>query len=678
VGLPGIIVFIIILAVAVGLFARAIRQRYLILRLGRPEDRFDQIGERVKSLLVYVLGQKKVLDEAYPGLLHVLIFWGFLVLGLGELQFFGEGLYSGFTLPLLGNSKIFYLVQDLFAVLVLVGLLMAAWRRYVIKPDRLDHNPEAAIILSLITGVVLTLFMADGLRAAAHPTGLEMAPVTAVLSGLFIKQGWSLSTLNTLYYTFWWAHALIILGFLVFIPYSKHMHLVACPFNTFFRSLSPMGKMLQPINFEDEEETLGINKITDFSWKHMLDLLTCTQCGRCQDNCPAYLSNTPLSSKRFINNLKEHLLECGKTINSGIASASTEQNKPAGESESLVESSLIGNVVAEKELWSCKTCGACQYICPVMIEHVPKNVGLRRYLAMEEASYPSGVDNAIRCLEDRGHPYKGTMASRSSWFRGSWIEDLVKENNKEILFWVGCTAALDDRNMKIAQAFAELLKRSGVQFGILGEKESCCGDPARRLGNEFLYDGLVRENIAMLKKHKVKTIITTCPHCYNAFKNEYPQIDGEFSQNYEVYHHTEYLAKLLKEKKLIIESAFTETVTYHDPCYLGRYNEIFDVPREVLQSIGGVKLLEMQRNKGRSFCCGGGGGGAWLEEEGTRVNHMRAEQVFATGAEVLCTACPFCMTMLNDGIKVKQAGQDKVVKIYDLAEILETVTLKTN
>jgi len=675
-GLPGIIVFIIILAGAIGLFAMAIRQRYLILRLGQPENRFDQIGERVKSLFVYVLGQKKVLDEAYPGLLHVLIFWGFLVLALGELQFFGEGLYPGFVLPLLGHYPAFYLIQDLFAVLVLAGVLMAAWRRYVVKPDRLERNLDAAIILSLITGVVLTLFIANGFRAAIHPAASAAAPVTAVVSYFLGKQGWSLATLNLLYYIFWWAHVLIILAFLVFIPYSKHMHLIACPFNTFFRSLNPMGKMLQPLDFEDEQATLGVRKITDFSWKHLLDLLTCTQCGRCQDNCPAYLSNAPLSSKRFINNMKEHLLECGKESSPGIAHAYAEQNESGGETGRLVESSLIGSAVAEEELWSCKTCGACQYICPVMIEHVPKNINLRRYLAMEEASYPSGVDNAIRCLEDRGHPYKGTMASRSSWFRGSWAEDLVKENNKEVLFWVGCTAALDDRSMKIAQAFAALLKRSGVRFGILGEKENCCGDPARRLGNEFLYDGLVRDNINLFKKHKVKTIVTTCPHCYNAFKNEYPQTDSAFSKNYEIYHHTEYLAKLLEEKKLVIASAFTETVTYHDPCYLGRYNDIFDIPRKILQNISGLKLIEMQRNKGRSFCCGGGGGGAWMEEEGTRVNHMRAEQVFAAGAEVLCTACPFCMTMMNDGIKVKQAGQDKAVRIYDLAEILETVTQK--
>lgn len=677
-GLPGIIIFIIVFIIAVGLFARAVWQRYLILRLGRPEDRFDQIGTRVMSLLVYVLGQKKVLNEFYPGLLHVLIFWGFLVLGVGELQFFGEGLFSGFTLPLLGHSPVFYLSQDLFAVLVLVGLLMAAWRRYVIKPDRLERTLDAAIILTLITGVILTLFAAGGLRAALHPAGPQLGPVTMAVAGWVSNQGWSQSALNTLYYVFWWAHALIILGFLVFIPYSKHMHLLACPFNTFFRSLSPMGKMLQPIDFEDEEATLGAQKITDFSWKHLLDLLTCAQCGRCQDNCPAYLSNMPLSSKRFINNLKEHLLECGKNIQPGAADAATAQPAPDGETESLLESSLIGRAVTEEELWSCRTCGACQYICPVMIEHVPKNINLRRYLAMEEAAYPSGVDNAIRCLEDRGHPYKGTMASRSSWFRGSWVEDLVKENNKEVLFWVGCTAALDDRNMKIAQAFAELLQRAGVHFSILGEKENCCGDPARRVGNEFLYDGLVRENIELFAKHKVKTIVTTCPHCYNALKNEYPQIDGTFSQNYEVYHHTEYLAKLLQEKKLTVVGTFAETVTYHDPCYLGRYNDIFALPRETLQSIGGVKLVEMQRNRERSFCCGGGGGGAWMEEEGTRVNHMRAEQVFDSGAEVLCTACPFCMTMMNDGIKVKQAGQDKVVRIYDLAEILEAVTLKKN
>jgi len=676
-GLPGVFAFVTVLAVALWFFTGAVRQRYLILRLGRPENRFDHIGQRIKSLLLYVFGQKKVMNEAYPGLMHVLIFWGFLVLGVGEVQFFGEGLFPGFVLPVIGRSFAFYLIQDLFAVLVLVGLLMAFWRRYVVKPDRLDNNPEAAVILVLITGVILTLLIANGLKAAASSAECPgITPVTATFADIFLSQGWSTTTLNGLYYTFWWVHTLIILGFLVFIPYSKHMHLITCPFNTFYRSLFPMGEMIQPIDFENSQETLGVRKITDLSWKHLLDLLTCTQCGRCQDNCPAYLSGQPLSSKRFINKLKEHFLECGKVFNHGMARAAVEKNGLPNQKESLVNMSLVPAVLTAEELWSCKTCGACQYICPVMIEHVPKNIGLRRYLAMEEASYPAGVDNAIRCLEDRGHPYKGTMASRANWFRGTWIENLVKEADKEILFWVGCTTALDERNMKIARSFAELLRRSGIKFSILGEKESCCGDPARRLGNEFLYDSMVRENIELLKKHKVKTIVTTCPHCYNTFKNEYSQIDNAFAGKYAVYHHTEYLSILLKEKKININKHFQEIVTYHDPCYLGRYNNIMDTPRHILRSISGIELNEMERNREKSFCCGGGGGGAWIEEKGNRVNHLRAEQALSTGAGILCTACPFCMTMLTDGIKVKQAGQNKMMKIYDLAEILEMVASK--
>lgn len=667
-GLLGKAAFIIVLAVALGLFARAIGQRYRILRLGQPESRFNRPVERVKSLLVYVLGQKKVLDELYPGIMHLFIFWGFLVLGLGELQFFGEGLFPGFSLPLLGKSAVFYLAQDLFGVLVLMGVAMAAWRRYVVKPDRLGKNAEAAIILSLISGVIITLFIAGGLKGAVNgPEHLILAFVVGPLSGWLAGLRWDHQFLQELYYAFWWGHVLIILGFLVFIPYSKHMHLIASPFNIYFRSLGPMGQTLRPVDFESDQETLGVNKIDGFTWKQLLDCYSCTQCGRCQDNCPAYLSGRPLSPKKLINNLKDYLIEYGQIrLRPAVRARSLEQAEGTDQA-----GDLISNVITREEIWSCATCGACQYNCPVLNEHVPKVVDLRRYLAMEESAYPDGVDNAVRSLESRGHPYRGNPASRVSWYKGTWVEETVRKGGAEVLYWVGCTTALDERNMKIARAFAELIRRAGISFAILGEDERCCGDPARRLGNEYLYENMVRQNIEMLRGFGTQTIVTTCPHCFNIFKNEYPR----FGENFSVYHHTEFLARLIRDQRLVVRSMYTEIITYHDPCYLGRYNNIFAAPRDILRSVGADQLAEMQRTRGRSFCCGGGGGGAWMEDEGSaRINHLRADQALATNAATVCTACPFCMTMLNDGVKAKQDGTKKPVKVLDMAEIMEIVT----
>ncbi|MGA7578130.1 MAG: heterodisulfide reductase-related iron-sulfur binding cluster [Desulfobaccales bacterium] len=657
-GLWGKAAFAIVFAAALGLFARAVYQRYRILRIGKPEQRFARPLERVKSLLVYVLGQKKVLAEPYPGVMHLFIFWGFLVLGLGEVQLLGEGLFEGFSVPLIGKSPLFYMVQDLFAVLVLIGVAMAAWRRYVIKPDRLEKNAEAAVILILITGVIITLFAIGGLKGALDGSGqLHLALVVGPLAGWIAGLGWDPGMLKTLYHIFWWTHVLIILGFLVFIPYSKHLHLLASPFNVYFRSLAPMGQMLKPIDFTIDQEVLGVNQVEGFTWKQLLDCYSCAQCGRCQDNCPAYLSGRPLSPKKLIDKLKNHLIEHGQML-----------VQPSGnDMPSAGDKVLIGDIFTEKEIWSCTTCGACQYNCPVFNEHVPKIVDLRRFLSMEESAYPAGVDHAVRSLESRGHPYRGNSNSRGSWFKKTWIEEAAGKEGVEVLYWVGCTTALDERNMKTAQAFAELLRKARVNFTILGEEERCCGDPARRLGNEYLYQNLVSGNIEALHDSGAKTIVTTCPHCYSVFKNDYPQFGGDFI----VYHHTEYLWRLLREQKLKVAGGCAETVTYHDPCYLGRYNEIFEAPREILKALAGLRLVEMESNRGKSFCCGGGGGGAWMEDAGNaRINYLRAKQAQTTVASVLCTACPFCMTMMNDGIKTNQAGPGEVIKVLDIAEIL--------
>lgn len=674
----GLIIFMVVTFVSLQLFGLAVWKRYSALKIGRQDDTFGDHALRCKSLLVNVLGQRKVLWETYPGIMHLFIFWGFIVLAPGEIQFFGEGLAHGFSLPLLGKNPYFYLLQDIFCVLVLIGLMMAFYRRYIVKPDRLDLDKESLLIISLIAMVVITLLLGGGARAAITPEGyLKMAPVVWPI-GRMMAENINSAAINNIYYFFWWVHVLTILTFLVFIPRSKHLHLIAAPFNIYFRSLAPLGASIKPIDFTNPDmDTLGASKIEDFSRKQLLDLYSCTKCGRCQDNCPAYLSNKPLSSKVFINKLKDHFIEKGDLLLKFRPNTSGNEAIPensAGEDNAamLLNKQLVGDVVDRGEIWSCTTCGACQYLCPVFVEHLPKRIELRRFEVMEKAEYPVGLQEAVRCLESRGHPYRGTKMARSDWYKDLDVPELGKQGSVDVLYWVGCTTALDERIMKIARAVVGLMQEAGVNFGLLGNDEPCCGDPARRIGNEYLYDITAKNNIELLNDYGIKTIVVNCPHCYNTFKNEYPRFGAKFT----VLHHSSFLMQLLRQGRLSLGQVNSKVVTYHDPCYLGRYNDEFDTPRDLIKCMPDIRLVEMERTGKRSFCCGGGGGGAWLEEEGSRINHLRASQVRDTGAEVLCTACPFCMTMMEDGIKSLDMGDRDKIRVMDLAELLYEVLHK--
>jgi len=431
--------------------------------------------------------------------------------------------------------------------------------------------------------------------------------------------------------------------------------MLASPFNILLRSPRPKGA-LSPIDLETAE-TFGVAKITDFTWKQLLDCYSCVVCGRCQDSCPAYASGKPLNPKKVILDIKKHLLEVGPELLKAKGKVEASSANPGR--------ALIGEVVIEDEIWACTTCRACQEVCPVGNEHIDKIIDLRRNLVLEQAVIPETAEGALRSIESRGHPWRGTTLVRTDWAEGLDIKILAEDSDIDILYWVGCTEALEDRSMKIAQAVGKLLKLAGIKVGILGTEESCCGEPARRLGNEYLFQMQTQKNIELLKNYNVKKIVTACPHCYNTLKNEYPQFGGEF----EVIHHTEFITNLLEEGKLRIIKGGSGAITYHDSCYLGRYNGIYKPPRQILNNMPDVTVVEMEQNRRNSFCCGGGGGRMWLEEKiGRRISEMRIEQVIEAKAQIVATACPFCLQMFDDAIKAKAVEES--LKVMDIAELV--------
>jgi len=667
----------VVAAIAIGILVYALYRRYKLWRLGKPDNRFDHLGKRVWAFIVAGvvdgifhrkffgvangLGHRNlsVTDfqpkELYPGSMHFLIFIGCMVFLLGAFLDFISHYFFHFMKGwvYLGTS----LVVDIFGILVVIGVVLALIRRYIQKPDRLQSSPDDLIFLLLILFVVISGFVVEGFRIAA--TELKTTPEWAMWSpgGFILAQafsGMSQATLLTWHRIMWWFHVVITLGgaTYLFLHFYRILHIIVSPLNVFFRSLTPRGA-LRTIDLETAE-TFGVSKIEDFTWKQLLDLDACTCCGRCQDNCPAYLSGKLLSPKMVNHHLRRLMEMTPRLVKAGAIN-------PEGEGQAL-----IGDVVTHDEIWNCTTCFACHEVCPVYTEPMVKLVEMRRNLVMEQASVPETGEGALKSIEARGHPWRGTTATRTDWAEGLDVKTLSEDSDVEILYWVGCTSALEDRSVKVAQAITKLLKQAGVKFGILGTQESCCGDPARRLGNEYLYQIQAQKNIELMKSYNVKRIVTGCPHCYNTIKNEYPKLGGEF----EVIHHSEFIAKLLQEDKLRIIKGARGVVTYHDACYLGRYNEIYEPPRQILSCMPDITLVELLRNRERAFCCGAGGGHLWLEEQriGSRINEMRTEQVIETKAQIVATACPYCLQMFEDGIKAKAAQES--LKAMDIAELV--------
>lgn len=662
---PGYVLLAAAITVALGVFGYRVFNLYRFLTLGKPENRLDHLGRRVRSFILLVFGQQRVIRDPFPGAIHFLIFWGFIIIAIGTLQTAGMAFDPSFSLLWFGASPYFAAVVEVFAVLVTISVVAAVFRRWVLRPMRIENNFDAGLILSIIFALMLTKFAVDGLRISS---GLVAdpgwTPVSMLFGNVFTALGLSSSARVGLESGLWWTHILLLLGFLGYIPYSKHLHLLGCPVNDFFQPLTPKGYM-SSLDIENEE-SFGVSTVQEFTWKQLLDLYACTECGRCREHCPAFLSEKPLSPKKLVHNLRVHLMDVGPALLRARASG-------AKDAEAAMPA-LIGEIVPEDEIWSCTTCRNCQEHCPVFIEHIPKIVGMRRSMVLMESNFPPELKAPFRSLETKGNPWEIAPQVKAGWAEGLGLSRLADDPDVDIVYWVGCYGSLDDRSKKVARAFAKLLLAAGVKAGILGAEEKCCGEPARMAGNEYLFQMLAAENIEYLKAHDVKKVVTACPHCFNVLRNHYPDFGGSI----EVVHHTEYLAGLIAEGRLKPTMEIPVSATYHDPCYLGRYHDIYESPRSVLSSVPGMRIVEMERTRNKSFCCGGGGSRVFMEEHlGRRINGMRMAQAQETGAGMLVVACPFCLTMMEDAGHVDSPG--KKLEIVDLAEVLaRSVVLDPN
>ncbi len=654
------ILFIIVFISAFTFLGYNIKRLVSYLKIGNPENRFDNVGQRIANVFKVAFGQSKILREPVAGVLHATIFWGFLFFLFAVIEAILQGFYSPFTFEFLGPVySIITITQDIFGLFVIVAVLFALYRRYFMKIKRLEHGKDslidATIVLVLILLVVIFMFGQNISSVAMHNFHLakwEVRPISARLSKLFFA---SSSSASTWYQIFWWAHILIVFGFMNFLPYSKHLHVFTSVPNVYFEKLGNKKFVIKPLDLEDENaEQFGAADVDHLTWKQMFDSYTCTECGRCTDACPAANTGKLLAPREIIINVRKRTVEKAPLI--------IEKN----EKSELLEKTLINNYIKPEELWACTTCGACMQECPVTIEHIDTIVDMRRNLVLMESEFPSELNEVFKNLETNGTPWAFNSQDRANWAEGMNIKTMAEDSNTEYLFWVGCAGSFDSRYQKVTKATATLFQKAGLDFRILGTEEKCNGDTARRLGNEYLAQMLMQENIETLNNYKVKKIITGCPHCFNSLKNEYPQFGG----NFEVYHHTEILEKLVEDGKIKMKNAETKKkVTYHDSCYLGRYNNIYNSPRNSLNSVAGIELLEMDRNLDKGFCCGAGGGRMFLEEtEGTKINLNRTKEAIDTGAETVASACPFCMTMLTDGVKDFDKSDDIAVK--DIAEII--------
>jgi Fe-S oxidoreductase len=624
------------IAVSATLFGRRALRLYRLVRSGKPASRFDNVPARVRAEVTVVVGQSKLLQRLLPGLMHAAIFWGFLVLFPTILIAMIGAVDPHATLPWLGAQGWYALLVDLFALLVLIGVITALVIRKVQRPARFkgSHLGEADLILGLIAGIVLTLYLwhASQIALRLNDYPASWAPISYALSHLLGG-----SALPFIERAAVWAHVLIILSFLVYLPYSKHLHILVAAINVYFGRMRARGR-LEPINFEvaEQEVRFGTARAADMTWKQMLDTVSCTECGRCQDVCPAYATGKALSPKLLIMALRDNLL--------------TGSPGP-----------IVPNAVTDDIVWDCVTCGACVRECPVNIEHIDHVIDLRRNLVMVESRFPEEAGAMLRDVDRTSNPWGKPQADRLQWAEGLGVRVVQPgEPAPDVLFWVGCAPAFDERARRAAVSTAKLMQQAGVDFAVLGPREACTGDPARRMGDEYTFQRLAGENVATLNGASVKKIVTTCPHCFNTIGNEYPDFGGR----YEVIHHTEFLAELVREGKLI-PAASDRTITYHDSCYLARHNDVRDEPRELVAAVG--KAIEMPRNRERTFCCGAGGARMWMEEKrGRPINQERVREAVATGAETLAVACPFCTVMLDDG--VREVGSK--MQVFDLATLL--------
>ncbi len=662
---PEKLVFALLILATAAAFLVPIVRRIRIILAGAPDDRFRDLWKRFRHAVVKVLLQRCTLrdERLFTGLMHVGIFYGALTFDTMTLSHTLEGFIDGFTLfGRSGLGLVFSFVIDVAAFTVMAGVIFLAFRRFVIRPKAYATTPgDSARIYLLITLATATYLYFEGFAVAHHPETARWSFLGPWLAGLIGRSGMSAAAIASHFKIAWWAHVVAVYAFIAYVPHSKYLHMFAGPVNVFFRRSAPSGE-LAPLDLE-KSEVFGIEKLPDFSWKDNLDAFACMECGRCQDACPAFASGKPLSPKMIVFNMEKALLASDKAL-------------VAKERDDLAE--LVPATFTEGEIWTCTTCGACQKECPVEIEHIRKIVGARRSQVLTQSKFPPELNAFFRNMETNSNPWGLGFSKRADWGEPLEVRHIKDVTDAEYLFWVGCMGAFEDGGKGIAASLVKVLRAAGVRFGTLGTEEKCCGDSARRLGHEYLFQSLAAENIALFKQYGVKKIVTICPHGYNTIKHEYPKLldlvpdltaeDKSKLRAIEVVSHVELIDGLIAEGRIALKPAAAASYTFHDPCYLGRHNGLTEEPRSILHTALGGKPAELRRHGDDSFCCGAGGGLMWTEESlGTRINHLRVDEVIASGANLTAAACPFCLTMLRDGLKDK--GREDI-PVKDIAQLV--------
>ena len=698
------LVMAILLIVGMAVFFHTMYYKIQLLMALEPLNRANQLKERFINMVIIAIGQKRLAGrkkEWAAGIMHAFIFWGFCILIIRSLNIYGEGFIKGYHLPLLGDDYIlgylYIALKDIMEGIVLLMIIYAVFRRAVIKPDRMHHTLEAYVVLIMIGVLMVSDLLYDGARYNLitlynNPDHLHFfnnpqygsefvwTPISVGAASLisWIDAG----STTTLMAGMFWLHVITQLVFLNLLPLGKHFHVITALPNVFLKHLGYPHEKTKLLDLEDEsvweDESLGINHIHQLSWKQGLDLYTCTECGRCKEVCPAFITDKPLSLHQFNDDLKHELFDNAEniikraklaaTITEGENSEQDEKAKTRIQEQMAAlnsEKTLVGDIISQDSLWACTTCRACEEVCPVTIEQVPRIVAMRQGQTLMAETYPQELDIALKGLERNGNPWGIGYDKRADWAEGLDVKTMAEDSDVDYLLWIGCAGSFDDRTKKVSISLVKILQKAGINFAILGKEEKCTGDFARKVGNEMMYQMMAEENITTLNNYKVKKIIAACPHCFNTLKHEYPQMDG----NYEVVHHTQFIHDLIKQGKITLNKSFQGSLTYHDPCYLGRYNDTYDQPRTILDSMSDSGIKELDRHGNESFCCGAGGGRMWLEEDiGTRINVERSKEIVASNAKTVAVACPFCLTMIEDGMK--ELNKDEEIKTLDIAELV--------